>query len=142
MRVSFKHNSACLTAISAPYITDIDSIISVSIPSPLTATRASAFPNVVNGVVESISITVQGTSYLGLSPTATVSLNTAAEGSIILENSIDNEVYYMISEDYKIQDISAFASNDDLDEEAGFKTESTVDDILDFTERNPFAEID
>ena len=131
-----------ITAISAPNITDIDSIISVSIPSPLTATKASASPNVVNGVVESISITVQGTSYLGLSPTATVSLNTAAEGSIILENSIDNEVYYMISEDHKIQDISAFASNDDLDEEAGFKTESTVDDILDFTDRNPFGEID
>ena len=131
-----------ITAISAPNITDIDSIISVSIPSPLTATKASASPNVVNGVVESISISVQGTSYLGLSPTATVSLNTAAEGSIILENSIDNEVYYMISEDHKIQDISAFASNDDLDEEAGFKTESTVDDILDFTERNPFGEID
>ena len=131
-----------ITAISAPNITDIDSIISVSIPSPLTATKASASPNVVNGVVESISISVQGTSYLGLSPTATVSLNTAAEGSIILENSRDNEVYYMISEDHKIQDISAFASNDDLDEEAGFKTESTVDDILDFTDRNPFGEID
>ena len=131
-----------ITAISAPNITDIDSIISVSIPSPLTATKASASPNVVNGVVESISISVQGTSYLGLSPTPTVSLNTAAEVSIILENSRDNEVYYMISEDHKIQDISAFASNDDLDEEAGFKTESTVDDILDFTDRNPFGEID
>jgi hypothetical protein len=129
-------------SIPIPVINDITSITSVAISPALTATKASASPNVVNGVVESISITVQGTSYLGLSPTATVSLNTAAEGSVILENSVDTEVYYLIDEDYKIQNISAFASNDDLNEEAGFNTETIEDDILDFTERNPFGEID
>ena len=30
----------------------------------------------------------------------------------------------------------------DLDTEAGFDTSSTADDILDFTERNPFGEVD
>ena len=37
---------------------------------------------------------------------------------------------------------STYAENLDLDSEAGFDTASTADDILDFTERNPFGEID
>ena len=37
---------------------------------------------------------------------------------------------------------STYAENLDLDTEAGFDTASTADDILDFTERNPFGEID
>jgi hypothetical protein len=37
---------------------------------------------------------------------------------------------------------STYAENLDLDTEAGFDTASTTDDILDFTERNPFGEID
>ena len=32
--------------------------------------------------------------------------------------------------------------NNDLDAQAGFDTSSTADDILDFTERNPFGEVD
>ena len=34
------------------------------------------------------------------------------------------------------------ADNVDLDNEAGFDTASVGDDILDFTERNPFGEVD
>jgi hypothetical protein len=37
---------------------------------------------------------------------------------------------------------STYSENLDLDTEAGFDTQSVADDILDFTERNPFGEID
>jgi len=37
---------------------------------------------------------------------------------------------------------SPYAGNLDLDEAAGFNTDSLADDILDFTERNPFGEVD
>ena len=35
-----------------------------------------------------------------------------------------------------------YADNKTYETDAGFGTESTADDILDFTERNPFGEID
>src|SRR6056300_788488 len=35
-----------------------------------------------------------------------------------------------------------YADNDTYESDAGFGTESTADDILDFTERNPFGEVD
>ena len=41
-----------------------------------------------------------------------------------------------------IQTQSPYADNLDLNKEAGYDTVSTADDILDFTERNPFGEID
>ena len=67
----------------------------------------------------------------------------AEAGSIILENdAADGEVNYMLLETYNIQTQSAYADNIDLDTEAGFDTASTADDILDFTERNPFGEVD
>tara|TARA_B100000085_G_C18302389_1_gene414837 strand:- start:18 stop:650 length:633 start_codon:yes stop_codon:yes gene_type:complete len=37
---------------------------------------------------------------------------------------------------------SPYASNLDLNSEAGYDTVGTADDILDFTERNPFGEVD
>ena len=67
----------------------------------------------------------------------------AETGSIILENdAADGEVNYMLLETYNIQTQSTYADNLDLDSEAGFDTSSTADDILDFTERNPFGEVD
>ena len=64
-------------------------------------------------------------------------------GSLQLENdSGDGEQYYFINEDYSIQTQSNYADNLDLDKEAGFDTASTQDDILDFTERNPFGDPD
>jgi len=64
-------------------------------------------------------------------------------GSIILENdSATGDVNYMLLETYAIQTQSPYADNLDLDTEAGFDTASTADDILDFTERNPFGEVD
>ena len=49
---------------------------------------------------------------------------------------------YFINEEYNIQTQSTYADNLDLDAQAGFNTEDTSDDILDFTERNPFGEVD
>jgi len=132
-----------VTAISVPTINDISSITSVSISSPGGAVTATGEAILTNGVVERIDITVDGSSYLGLSPTVTISENTDATGSLLLENdSVDGQVQYFINEDFDLQTQSTYANNTDLDTEAGFDTASTLDDILDFEERNPFGEVD
>jgi hypothetical protein len=62
-------------------------------------------------------------------------------GSMLLENdSVENETQYILLETYNIQTQSAYADNNDLDNEAGFDTASTADDILDFSESNPFGD--
>ena len=64
-------------------------------------------------------------------------------GALQLENdSVDGTVNYFINEEYNIQTQSPYADNLDLDAQAGFNTADTSDDILDFTERNPFGEVD
>src|SRR6056300_1678815 len=64
-------------------------------------------------------------------------------GGILLENdSADGQNNYMLLETYNIQTQSLYASNNDLDTEAGFDTASTIDDIIDFSERNPFGDPD
>ena len=132
-----------VTSISVPTINDISSVTSVSISSPGGAVTATGEAILTNGVVERIDITVDGSSYLGLSPTVTISENTDATGSLLLENdSADGQVQYFINEDFDLQTQSTYANNTDLDTEAGFDTASTLDDILDFEERNPFGEVD
>jgi len=65
------------------------------------------------------------------------------DGAILLENdSVDNHNNYFLLETYNLQTQSPYADNNDLDAEAGFDTSSTTDDILDFTERNPFGDVD
>ena len=68
------------------------------------------------------------------------------EGSILLEQDLPTgEPAFLLNEDFSesvIQTQSAYASNTDLDTEAGFDTSSALDDILDFTERNPFGDED
>ena len=65
------------------------------------------------------------------------------DGALLLENdSVDNEPNYFLLETYNLQTQSPYADNNDLDSEAGFDTSSTADDILDFTERNPFGDLD
>ena len=54
----------------------------------------------------------------------------------------DSSSNYLLLESYNIQTQSPYADNNDLDQQAGFDTSSTADDILDFTERNPFGEVD
>ena len=68
------------------------------------------------------------------------------EGSIRLEQDLPTgEPQFLMNEDFTasvLQTQSAYASNTDLDTEAGFDTSSALDDILDFTERNPFGDED
>ena len=65
------------------------------------------------------------------------------DGSLLLENdSASGDTNYLLLETYALQTQSTYANNTDLDTEAGFDTSSTADDILDFTERNPFGEVD
>ena len=62
-------------------------------------------------------------------------------GALQLENdSVSGDKNYFINEEYNIQTQSTYADNLDLDAQAGFNTEDTSDDILDFTERNPFGD--
>ena len=64
------------------------------------------------------------------------------EDAILLENDrASGGPNYFLLETYAVQTQSPYADND-LDNEAGFDTASVGDDILDFTERNPFGEVD
>jgi len=63
-------------------------------------------------------------------------------GSILLESST-GEINYLINESYNIATQARdYADNSTYESDAGFGTTSTDDDILDFTERNPFGEVD
>ena len=71
------------------------------------------------------------------------------EGSIMLEDYHDystGQPALLMMETFtgtdNIQTQSPYADNLDLNKEAGFNTASLEDDILDFTERNPFGEVD
>ena len=65
------------------------------------------------------------------------------DGALLLEaDGSDSSSNYLLLETYDIQSQSPYADNNDLDSQAGFDTSSTADDILDFTERNPFGEVD
>ena len=48
----------------------------------------------------------------------------------------------MILETYKIETQEPYADNITFDSEAGYTTSVLTDDIIDFTERNPFGEVD
>jgi len=70
-------------------------------------------------------------------------LDDSTASYLLLENdSADGKKQYFIDESYDLQTQSKYADNNDLDSEAGFDTASVADDILDFTERNPFGEVD
>ena len=60
------------------------------------------------------------------------------DGALLLESG-----HYVIDEGYNMATQSKdFADNSTFESDAGFGTTSTADDILDFTERNPFGEVD
>ena len=61
------------------------------------------------------------------------------DGAILLEG---DEINYLILETYDQQTQQPYADNSTFESDAGFGTTSTNDDILDFTERNPFGEVD
>ena len=63
-------------------------------------------------------------------------------GSILLESST-GEINYLINESFSLATQTRdYADNATYESDAGFGTSSTADDILDFTERNPFGEVD
>jgi hypothetical protein len=71
------------------------------------------------------------------------------EGTVRLEtdNISDGRANFLLNEEYDatkttVQTQSDYAQNLDLDTAAGFDTASVTDDVLDFTERNPFGEVD
>jgi hypothetical protein len=64
-------------------------------------------------------------------------------GSGSLQMESEYGTHYFIGEEFSIETQSKDAAdNTAFESEAGFDTESTSDDILDFTERNPFGEVD
>ena len=63
-------------------------------------------------------------------------------GSIVLESSI-GAIDYLINEDFTMATQQPTDQGQAFETEAGTNTSSTVsDDILDFSERNPFGEVD
>ena len=71
------------------------------------------------------------------------------KGTIQLEQDDESSgnANFLINESYDstkvtVQTQSTYAQNLDLDTAAGFDTASVADDVLDFTERNPFGEVD
>ena len=71
------------------------------------------------------------------------------KGTIQLEqdDTSTGNANFLINESYDstkvtVQTQSSYAQNLDLDTAAGFDTATVADDVLDFTERNPFGEVD
>ena len=62
-------------------------------------------------------------------------------GSIVLESSI-GAIDYMINEDFTMATQQPTDQGQAFETEAGTNTAATTDDILDFSERNPFGEVD
>ena len=65
----------------------------------------------------------------------------AETGSILLESSI-GAIDYLINEDFTMADQATNDQGQIFETQAGTNTSSTADDILDFSERNPFGEVD
>ena len=66
---------------------------------------------------------------------------TSATGAITLESDI-GEVNYLINEDFTMATQQPVDQGKAFETAAGTNTSSTEDDILDFSERNPFGEVD
>jgi len=62
-------------------------------------------------------------------------------GSFVLESSI-GAIDYVINESFTMADQATNDQGQVFETEAGTNTSSTADDILDFSERNPFGEVD
>jgi hypothetical protein len=66
---------------------------------------------------------------------------TSASGSIVLESDI-GETNYLINEEFTMATQQPVDQGKAFETAAGTNTSSTADDILDFSERNPFGEVD
>ena len=65
----------------------------------------------------------------------------AETGSIVLESDI-GEINYLINESFTMATQQPVDTGKAFEDKAGTTTSSTSDDILDFSERNPFGEVD
>ena len=65
----------------------------------------------------------------------------AETGSIVLESDID-EISYLINEDFTMATQQPVDQGKIFEDRAGTTPDSTYSDILDFSERNPFGEVD
>ena len=66
---------------------------------------------------------------------------TSATGAITLESDI-GDINYLINEDFTMATQQPVDQGKAFETAAGTNTASTEDDILDFSERNPFGEVD
>ena len=66
---------------------------------------------------------------------------TSASGSIVIESDI-GEINYLVNESFTMATQQPVDQGKAFEEQAGTTTSSTADDILDFSERNPFGEVD
>ena len=66
---------------------------------------------------------------------------TSASGAITLESDI-GEIGYLINESFTMATQQPVDQGKAFETAAGTDTSSTADDILDFSERNPFGEVD
>ena len=62
-------------------------------------------------------------------------------GSFVVESDI-GKIEYLINEDFAMATQQPVDQGLIFEEQAGTTTSSTADDILDFSERNPFGEVD
>ena len=65
----------------------------------------------------------------------------AETGSIVLESDI-GEINYLINESFTMATQQPVDTGKAFEDKVGTTTSSTSDDILDFSERNPFGEVD
>ena len=66
---------------------------------------------------------------------------TSASGAITLESDV-GDINYLINEDFTMATQQPVDQGKAFETAAGTNTSSTEDDILDFSERNPFGEVD
>lgn len=62
-------------------------------------------------------------------------------GALVLETSSASESHHIISDEYQYEEQTRqYADNETFEADAGFGTETTTDDIIDFSELNPFGD--
>jgi len=66
---------------------------------------------------------------------------TSATGAITLESDI-GDINYLVNESFTMSEQQPVDQGKAFETAAGTNTSSTADDILDFSERNPFGEVD
>ena len=66
---------------------------------------------------------------------------TSATGAITLESDI-GDINYLVNEEFTMKTQQPVDDGKAFEDKAGTTTSSTADDILNFSERNPFGEVD